>query len=187
MWRWWHEDMLDCCIPLDDAKRSGITLDEFVCLALCQGVLIMWAPRPPRETRRSKSEDVDGTGGVLDVAAEEKGDGDENGVAAFRRAVAASCHSGDNFVVVSYNRKVLAQTGSGHFSPIGAYDPVSDKVLILDVARFKYPPHWVQLELLWEAMRSVDSATQRPRGWVVMTKSPQVPLLVKCAPLRTSC
>jgi hypothetical protein len=26
-------------------------------------------------------------------------------------------------------------------------------VLILDVARFKYPPHWVPLEVLYEAMQ----------------------------------
>ena len=87
----------------------------------------------------------------------------------------------------SYDRKVLKQTGSGHFSPIGAYDPVSDRVLILDVARFKYPPHWVKLDLLREAMRSLDSATKLPRGWVALAKKPQVPMLVKCAPLRASC
>ena len=37
----------------------------------------------------------------------------------------------------------LGQTGDGHFSPIGGYDAASDQVLLLDVARFKYPPHWV--------------------------------------------
>lgn len=37
--------------------------------------------------------------------------------------------------------------------------------LILDVARFKYPPHWVPLSLLWEAMDSVDATTDRPRGY----------------------
>lgn len=38
-------------------------------------------------------------------------------------------------------------------------------VLILDVARFKYPPHWVPLALLWEAMDSVDEATGQHRGY----------------------
>lgn len=38
-------------------------------------------------------------------------------------------------------------------------------VLILDVARFKYPPHWVPLSLLWEAMDTVDEATGRHRGY----------------------
>ena len=29
------------------------------------------------------------------------------------------------------------QTGDGHFSPIGGYDPENDLLLIMDVARFK--------------------------------------------------
>ena len=40
-------------------------------------------------------------------------------------------------VVVSYSRKLLGQTGDGHYSPIGGYHRASDHVLILDVARFK--------------------------------------------------
>lgn len=40
-------------------------------------------------------------------------------------------------------RAKLGQSGSGHFSPIGAFDRDTDMVLIMDVARFKYPPHWV--------------------------------------------
>jgi hypothetical protein len=37
-------------------------------------------------------------------------------------------------------------------------------VLILDVARFKYPPHWVSLPTLFAAMQTIDSASQRSRG-----------------------
>jgi len=37
-------------------------------------------------------------------------------------------------------------------------------VLVLDVARFKYPPHWVPLTLLWEAMSTIDQATGLRRG-----------------------
>lgn len=33
---------------------------------------------------------------------------------------------------------MLKQTGQGHFSPVAAHDPISDSVLILDTARFKY-------------------------------------------------
>lgn len=58
------------------------------------------------------------------------------------------------------------QTGTGHFSPIGGYHAGRDMALILDVARFKYPPHWVPLTLLWEAMDRVDDATGHRRGYV---------------------
>ena len=38
----------------------------------------------------------------------------------------------DRVLIVSYTRKTLKQTGSGHFSPIAAYDQESDSVLIMD-------------------------------------------------------
>jgi glutathione gamma-glutamylcysteinyltransferase len=71
-------------------------------------------------------------------------------------------------LVVSYDRKGLDQTGAGHFSPIGGYHVGRDLALVLDVARFKYPPHWVETERLFRAMQSVDSATGRARGWMVL-------------------
>ena len=56
------------------------------------------------------------------------------------------------------------QTGTGHFSPIGGYHAGQDMALILDVARFKYPPHWVPVKLLWKGMEHVDEATGQHRG-----------------------
>ena len=47
-------------------------------------------------------------------------------------------------------------SGTGHFSPLAGYDEEEDMVLILDTARFKYPPHWIKLELLLEAMKEQD-------------------------------
>lgn len=63
---------------------------------------------------------------------------------------------------------LLLQTGTGHFSPVGGYHAAKDMVLILDVARFKYPPHWVPLSLLWEAMDTVDGATGHRRGYALL-------------------
>ena len=37
-WRWYHENMLDCCVPLDEIKKTGITIREFMCLAACNGL-----------------------------------------------------------------------------------------------------------------------------------------------------
>jgi glutathione gamma-glutamylcysteinyltransferase len=73
-------------------------------------------------------------------------------------------------LIASYSRGVLGQTGAGHFSPVGGYHARSDAVLVLDVARFKYPPHWVPLPLLFEAMRDVDPVTGRARGWLTLSK-----------------
>ena len=74
-------------------------------------------------------------------------------------------------IIVSYARSVMNQTGSGHFSPIGGYHREKDMVLIMDVARFKYPPHWVPLELLHEAMCTIDDDSGKYRGCMVLTPS----------------
>lgn len=72
-------------------------------------------------------------------------------------------------MAVSYSRTVLSQTGTGHFSPIAAYDPKSDQVLILDTARFKYGAHWTKLELLYDAMKPIDPVTGKSRGYALLS------------------
>jgi len=151
-WRWYEESMLNCCVDLEEVKKIGITLTTFVCLALCQG---------------------------LDVTYHL---GQESSIDDFRQAVRSSCISNssddDNknnktqrneFLVVSYSRKTLGQTGSGHFSPVAAYDETSDSVLILDTARFKYGTHWVSLQLLFDAMLPIDPATTKSRGYILIS------------------
>ena len=47
-------------------------------------------------------------------------------------------------------------------------------MLLLDTARFKYPPHWVDIELLYEAMCTKDKETDLYRGMILSTrKAPQ--------------
>ena len=85
-----------------------------------------------------------------------------------RAAVKHACGRSDVVLAASYSRKTLGQTGDGHFSPVGGYDAASDQVLLLDVARFKYPPHWVPVTLLYEAMRRKDPKTLQVRGWCLL-------------------
>ena len=42
-------------------------------------------------------------------------------------------------------------------------------------ARFKYPPHWVPLELLFKAMDAIDVCAGRKRGYILM-KAPERPI-----------
>ncbi|KAL8555264.1 hypothetical protein ACS0TY_003173 [Phlomoides rotata] len=86
--------------------------------------------------------------------------------------------SDDCHVITSYDRRAFKQTGTGHFSPIGGYHAESDMVLILDVARFKYPPHWVPLSLLWEAMNTVVEATGQHRGFMLVSRRQRSPALL---------
>lgn len=141
-WRWFSEELLDCCTSLERVRAQGISLDEFACLARCNGA--------SAEVQRP----------------------DAFGLAEFRAAIAgAAASSVDPALVVSYDRRALGQTGSGHFSPIGGYEPASDHALVLDVARFKYPPHWVPVPALHAATRPHDPVTGKPRGWVLLRRS----------------
>ena len=92
--------------------------------------------------------------------------------AEFRQQVLDVCSSGEEHLVVSYSRRSFKQTGDGHFSPVGGVHRGRDLVLILDVARFKYPPHWVPLSLLYEAMSHLDPVTSLPRGYLLMSSHP---------------
>ncbi|BAT85549.1 hypothetical protein VIGAN_04310700 [Vigna angularis var. angularis] len=50
--------------------------------------------------------------------------------------------------------------------------------LVLDVARFKYPPHWIPLKILWEGMNYVDEATGRTRGFLLVSRPHREPGLL---------
>lgn len=181
VWRWYSEELLDCCAPLDRVKETGITLDAFACLARCNGASIE-VHRPPPVARgggcaapHSTSDGGPGTCCRSAVASAPSGASEAD----FRATVRIITAMAEGAVlVVAYSRRVLKQTGDGHFSPIGAYDPASDAVLILDTARFKHPPHWVSLPVLYEAMRALDPDTGKPRGYAVLRRAAAVPLLL---------
>jgi len=135
--------MLDCCKSLDVVKTIGINIKEFVCLALCNGAEVV-----QRDTKVTN-------------------------VVEFRKEVERVCSDAlcKQVLVLNYSRQELSQTGDGHFSPIGGYNKKRDLVLIMDVARFKYPPHWAPLELCYRSMKSLDPSTQQCRGWLLLSAS----------------
>ncbi|WOL05194.1 glutathione gamma-glutamylcysteinyltransferase 1 [Canna indica] len=147
-WRWYDESMLDCCEPLEKVKAEGITFGKVVCLAQCAGAKV--------EAFRTNQSNIDD----------------------FRHRLIKCTSLGDCHLIASYHRKPFKQTGTGHFSPIGGYHAQSDMVLILDVARFKYPPHWVPLALLWQAMDTIDQATECPRGFMLISSHQKAPSLL---------
>jgi glutathione gamma-glutamylcysteinyltransferase len=139
-WRWFSEELLDCCTPLERVQQKGISIEELACLARCNGANALIA-RPA-----------------------------EGGAAALRQATLSATTGGERVLIASYARSSLEQTGVGHYSPIGGYHAGEDLALVLDVARFKYPPYWVKLDALVSAMRDVDADTGRARGCVLLEK-----------------
>ena len=75
-------------------------------------------------------------------------------------------------MICNTSRQVLKQTGDGHFVPIGGFNHVANKVLLLDTARFKYQPHWVNLEWLYEAVCTHDEESDKKRGIIIATRKP---------------
>ena len=87
-----------------------------------------------------------------------------------RARLIAALGQPDSRVIVNFNRASLGQQGEGHFSPLVAYDAASDSFLILDVARYKYPPAWVNFTDLDISMRAVDPDSGRSRGVLIVTR-----------------
>ncbi|MGA7750141.1 MAG: phytochelatin synthase family protein [Gallionella sp.] len=74
------------------------------------------------------------------------------------------------FVLANYFRANLGQVGGGHWSVLAAYDAQSDSVLILDVAKYKYPPAWVSISILQQAIATIDTTSNKSRGLVIVSK-----------------
>ena len=114
-WRFYDQDMLDCCRPLSDIAQVGLTLAEFSCLSRCNGL-----------RARVQSPSIPGSPNTQSR---------QSALKQFRDDL-KKASKGPEIMAISYSRKVLGQTGTGHFSPVGAYSEKDDKLLILDVARF---------------------------------------------------
>lgn len=78
----------------------------------------------------------------------------------------------DRFVLFNFNRRFIGEVGGGHWSPLAAYHEASDSVLLMDVARYKYPPVWVPLADLLRGAQDPDSVSGKARGLLVVTKKP---------------
>lgn len=63
----------------------------------------------------------------------------------------------------------FARYPSGHFSPVAAYDQISDSVLILDTNPSQQPWNWIDVALLMDAMQTRDN--RENRGFLVISES----------------
>jgi hypothetical protein len=146
VWRWYSEEMLLACASMD--WSVGLTMQEFAHLAECNGTTV--------------STFVSGGPGAS--------------LEDFRACVQRLCADDtmSKRLVVNFSRAKLGQTGeTGHYSPVAAYNREKDSVLVLDVARFKYPPFWVPVPLLAEALEEIDPSTGSSRGFFEIRKIQQ--------------
>ena len=137
------DEATDAILPRDILARQGMTLDQL------GGLLALHHP----------------------VAVEVR-HAEDGGLEAFRAAARDYLAAKDRFVIINYLRKTIGQEAGGHISPLAAYDGETDRFLILDVARYKYPPVWVRTVDLFAAMNTPDfSNAGKTRGYVLVARS----------------
>src|SRR5271154_2061112 len=136
-------EQTDAVLPRDVLARQGMTLDQI------GGIL---ATQPVKAEIHHAS---------------------ESSVDEFRTLASAYLGQPGHFVIVNYSRKAIGEQPGGHISPLAAYDGKADRFLILDVARYKYPPVWVKTSDMFEAMNTADAANDnKSRGFVLVTAAP---------------
>jgi hypothetical protein len=90
----------------------------------------------------------------------------DRGAGMFRDRIKAALSEKNQFVLINYKSDMVGQLGSGHISPLGAYDEESDSVLVLDVAGYQNPWLWIPLHDLYASMHTKDGGSYR--GYLVV-------------------
>lgn len=86
----------------------------------------------------------------------------------FRTLAIQTMEKAQGYIIVNILRTSIGQSGAGHMSPLAAYDKKTDRFLMLDVARYRYPPVWVKTEDLWNAMNTLDNDAHAYRGFLIV-------------------
>ena len=139
-WRWWSDEMFACCDGSLNVMKSNGVTLEFF-------------------DRIAQSQEG------IKVETRQPGFFQDFKDSLYQSSTETNVH-----VIVSFARESLGQTGIGHFSPVAAVHPETDLVLVLDVARFKYPPYWVKIGDLHAATKGIDPETGIPRGYSIIKK-----------------
>lgn len=133
----------EAILPQQTIQKQGITLDQMGQLLAVQPVDVV--------VRHASDSSLD----------------------TFRKEASDYLAQPGRFVLVNYYRNAIGQQKGGHFSPVAAYDKEADRFMILDVARYKYPPVWVKAEELFAAMNTKDSDNEdKSRGYVLIARKP---------------
>ena len=88
----------------------------------------------------------------------------------FRTLAKKTIATNSGYIIINFLRTTLGEQGMGHISPLVAYDSKSDRFLMLDVARYRYPPVWVKTQDLWNAMHTTDADAHAYRGFLIVSK-----------------
>jgi hypothetical protein len=102
----------------------------------------------------------------------------------FREEAAGNVAKTGDYILVDFLRTKLGQDFGAHWSPLAAYDSATDRFLVLDVNRRRYPPYWVKAGDLFDAMNTFDPDAAATRGYVVVEPRPGMPARVAVPPIK---
>jgi len=92
----------------------------------------------------------------------------KSGADKFRKTLKTVLAEKERFILINYKSDMVGQLGSGHISPVGAYDEQSDSVLVLDVAGYQNPWLWIPVSDLYASMHIKDG--KEYRGYLVVSE-----------------
>ena len=124
-------------------SAAGLTLDELADMVNC------YSPDP---------EHIQLARGVH--AKDEYSNVDE-----MRSALIGSLERGNERVLMNYQRREFKPHG-GHWSPLAAYSKEKDLFLVADVESFLYPPVWLTAEEIYNSVVTIDSTSEKSRGFI---------------------
>lgn len=116
----YHERMLECCVPLDDVRERGVTLEQFARIAACNTLQVRLvrapyanarAPGPLPAPADSASALGTGTGTGAGASAAAAAADESREEHEFRRVLKRCTAVDDRVLVCAYSRRVVGQTG----------------------------------------------------------------------------
>lgn len=88
-------------------------------------------------------------------------------LAELRRILSDNERSADDIILLAFDQGTLTgDIGLGHIAPLGAYDPVGKRALVMDPDRAWYVPYWTSDARLLEAMLKPDRADPEGSGLI---------------------
>ncbi|KAL4503903.1 hypothetical protein ABPG72_022533 [Tetrahymena utriculariae] len=160
IWRWYSEETLEGMKP--EYIKQGIDLENFSHITKHNNASIQTFYYPHEHQSQSQKYDCEYHCSKDKIKSAS--------YSTFVICLAACCRRTGLYMVLNQSRKALSQTGEGHFQPVGGLNMAHQKALMFDVARFKYPPYWCNLDLLYESLKNLDNVTKRPRGFALISR-----------------
>ena len=166
----------DYRLPIEQVRQHGVTFDQFHQLVLQNGLHGSTAHRNASFEQFTKHVYECCSSDQQNIPQQSHSSSSTQSTHSSKQSVQSDTNQYKNnatpmkTMVVSFARSALGQTGIGHFSPVAAVARYAgqDYMLVLDVAKFKYPPYWVSLRNMHAALEPKDSATGKSRGYFIM-------------------